>query len=338
MKILRKDDVGDFLSEMTKTARVFCPQAGEGTDIMLLPFGEGSFTGEIGRPAISARRILFPQSEPVLSFTGDAVFKITAPEKVLVFGVRPCDARAVAFTERFMGRDNMPDPHYSARRNETTLVVIACNEPPAPSCFCRDAGGKSYLDGGFDLQLFDPGDHYIAVSDSDEGDRLLENRFFKTADGDLKGRVAEIRRQCLGAAQETPGVEEAVGRLKGDGMDPEFWESLALRCIGCGGCVYVCPTCTCFNVYDTPSPGGYTRYRTWDACLLAGFTRETSGHNPRPTPGSRLARRHEHKLRFDLVNHDRIGCVGCGRCSDACPVGLGAAEIITAINREKYLS
>jgi len=264
MKTINKESILPFLKEMNKKKKVFCPQSVDGRDLMFMPLEEGLYTGNIGKTTISAKAVLFPQTEEILSFREKGISKTIDASKTLLFGIRPCEMKAIQFVDQFMTRDNFIDPHYQSRREKVTTIAIACHEPPSDTCFCVDAGGMPYL----------------------------ENE-----------------------------------------ADEDFWEGLADRCINCGGCVYVCPTCTCFNVYDLPSPGGYTRYRSWDACVHAGFTRETSGHNPRPTQGSRLARRHEHKLKFDISNFGESGCVGCGRCSDTCPVGLGAIEIVQELNR-----
>ena len=85
--------------------------------------------------------------------------------------------------------------------------------------------------------------------------------------------------------------------------------------------------------------GSGERMRTWDTCLYAGFTREASGHNPRPSQASRLKRRHEHKLvHFNPVDNQGAlcGCVGCGRCSDYCPVHIGTLEVVKAIADHIY--
>jgi len=109
------------------------------------------------------------------------------------------------------------------------------------------------------------------------------------------------------------------------------WQDLSLRCQDCGGCAYVCPTCTCFTISDYPlSAGRGERVRGWDACTFAGFTALAGGHNPVNHKKAAICQRFMHKLKFDVEKHGRPSCVGCGRCVDIC---FGGTDIVRFINK-----
>ena len=113
-------------------------------------------------------------------------------------------------------------------------------------------------------------------------------------------------------------------------MTAEMWETLAIQCLSCSGCVNLCPSCSCFTTFDVGQPQGIVRERVWDACLYDGFQREASGHHPSPTPGARTARYWFHKFSPHFIpQQGRLGCTGCGRCDAVCPGVIGAKAVLT---------
>ena len=109
-----------------------------------------------------------------------------------------------------------------------------------------------------------------------------------------------------------------------------MWETLAIQCLSCSGCVNLCPSCSCFTTFDVGQPQGIVRERVWDACLYDGFQREASGHHPSPTPGARTARYWFHKFSPHFIpQQGRLGCTGCGRCDAVCPGVIGAKAVLT---------
>ena len=189
---------------------------------------------------------------------------------------------------------------------------------------------------GFDLQFYDVGDDFLVEAESDRGKALIANGSFDAIDDAEAGKKREkFRANASKAVKEVPALRKAMVRLRDGSVSEKVWDYFGRKCIVCGGCAFVCPTCTCFNVSDFEIKSGEgLRVRSWDACLFGGFTREASGHNPRGTQALRLKRRHEHKLLYynekDILE-GLCGCVGCGRCSDYCPVHIGTLEVVKAI-------
>ena len=93
------------------------------------------------------------------------------------------------------------------------------------------------------------------------------------------------------------------------------WDNLNERCLACGNCTNVCPTCYCFNIKDeldlTLARG--IRYRVWDSCQLEPFARVAGGINFRKERSARQRHRYYRKFRYPVDRFARFFCTGCGR-------------------------
>jgi ferredoxin len=335
MKKLAKNKLNDLLLHWSGSYRVLAPIRRENGDCLMESFEPGAFNPDYGKPSLPPKSAFFPQNEVIFTVEKGEYREVLPAGKTLLFGVRACDLMGILQSGSFMTRDRK-DPYYDAKRDAVTTVVMACPGPQNETCFCTTMQSGPAAKGGFDLQFYDAGEFFVIESGSARGEGALAGFALSDLDDDLASRQIEAFRQAAAERIERrDSVPEAMQRLKDRTADEKVWESLAKKCILCGGCAFVCPTCTCFNVCDHPTgPGEGIRERTWDACLFGGFTREASGHNPRTTQALRLKRRHEHKLlhyRQDDIQEALCGCTGCGRCSDFCPVHIGTLEVAEVI-------
>ena len=256
-------------------------------------------------------------------------------KKTLIFGLRACDMMGILQASSFMSRDRK-DVYYNAKRDAGTTIVMACPGPQNETCFCTTTRSGPIAQKGFDLQFYDVGDAFLIEIGAPRGEELLSLIPLTDVDeSQARRQIEEFKQKAIKNIPQVKSVVKAMNKLKDKSADEKIWDSFGQKCITCGGCAFVCPTCTCFNVYDHQlSSGNGLRARTWDACLYGGFTREASGHNPRTSQALRLKRRHEHKLLHfnDIdIQGSLCGCVGCGRCSDYCPVHIGTLEVVKAI-------
>jgi sulfhydrogenase subunit beta (sulfur reductase) len=278
--------------------------------------------------------ILFPQLESLFKFEGEKIIETIQPAtKKLLFGLRACDVKALKFMDNFFKR-NFEDIYYLNRSMDKLLVIVGCKSP-LENCFCTSAKTGPFLEDGFDLQLVDIGDKYAVEIGSEKGEEFVDayRQFFAEASKDDLERSKTAKCDAERAVSLKLDFEKAIKRFCEDKVPEQIYEAIAQRCIYCGGCLYVCPTCTCFNVFDERKENSGGRYRNWDACVFEGYTREASGHNPRHQKWIRTSRRYEHKLKYDYLTTGTSGCVGCGRCLSSCPVNIGISQVIKEVTK-----
>lgn len=340
MKLIAKKDVVDVLRSWSSSYSILSPTLKEQGDCVFDTFNPDTFTLEYRKPSMPFKSSFLPQSEVIFTVDKGNFTPVLHSEKVLLFGIRACDMMGILQSRSFYGR-NQEDDYFRAHSENTIIVVHACSWPQNETCFCTTTHSGPYAKQGFDIQLFDIGNDFLVEAGSEIGHTLISLKpFVDLMPDDAEERINRVKHMAYNSIPLVPEVPEAMDLMNSAWSNEGVWEELGRKCIACGGCVYVCPSCTCFNVTDrVASLETGERIRTWDTCLYGGFTREASGLNPRSTQALRLKRRHEHKLlNFNKTDNQGAlcGCVGCGRCSDFCPVHIGTLEVAKAIVEHIY--
>jgi sulfhydrogenase subunit beta (sulfur reductase) len=282
----------------------------------------------------SPKYAVFPRVEELFSFLSrDGQVEVrerdlAALPGTVLFGLRPCDAAAFASLAAIFTWDS-PDSLFSARLASTVVVGVSC--PRADEyCFCTSVGGGPGASTGSDILLTDLGSgEFLTEIVSEKGRQAVQGigGLFKSAAGkDKESHLAKV--------EAVFAVERIGPALAALFDDTAFWEEQSRRCLGCGACAYVCPTCACFDIQDEGGVSG-KRLRCWDSCGFGLFTLHTSGHNPRPLQSQRWRQRLMHKFAYMPERQQVLGCVGCGRCSRACPVDMNILEHLRAVAEAK---
>jgi len=336
IQVIQREAVPAWVTALMAEAMVIGPRRGSAGDAELAPLtAVEELDLDYGHDLLPPTRYLLPPSEVLFRFqTGDGL--TLTPEyddrRRIFFGIRSCDVKGIRYQEQFFQRD-FPDIYFLTRRANASLVSLACSAPPLPTCFCTccDGGPALKTGEGYDIQLTPLTGRYLAEVDSEAGERLVANapELFQEA---TAADLSERDRILAGVEQRfatTAYLARGIAKVTNDAVPEALWEELAERCIRCGGCTYLCPLCTCFTVCDRSRNGQGERIRRWDHCILAGFTREASGHNPRPEKAHEFKRRFFHKLSYQYLEREgRPGCVGCGRCLTTCMMGVDMAAVL----------
>lgn len=287
----------------------------------------------------SPKSVVLPQVETLLScprssVEGEGVVEHTfEPGPVVLFGVRPCDARGILFLDGvFNGQENR-DTYYASRRESLLVVSLACTNPRG-TCFCTTTGGGPFSTEGSDLLLAEHGDEYIVFAVTEKGARAVSMYGLERAEESSVQAVRKAAEMCV--AEMQPQVDLSVLKESLDVcFDGEAWNTLTEKCAGCGVCTYLCPTCHCFDIVDEVCGDSRVRNRIWDSCQFPCFTRQASGFNPRPTYKERYRQRFMHKFSFCVDRYGTAGCVGCGRCVIECPVNLDIRRIMAFFHKKR---
>lgn len=267
--------------------------------------------------------------------TGELHFGAAAEaiEPTAVIGVRACDLAALELQDRHFLREPFPDPAYRARRDALFLVAVHCTHP-ADTCFCASTGDGPEAESGFDLALHEIDDGFIVAAGSDVGAAVLAGLDLPAAD-QARMDAARAGVAAAAAAQSRALPSQDLRATLLERLESPHWDAVAERCLSCGNCTAVCPTCFCHAEFDEPASDGIVseHYRQWDSCFTAGHS-YLHGIVIRAETRARYRQWLTHKLAHWHDQYGRSGCVGCGRCISWCPVGIDLTAEVVALAGE----
>ncbi|MGQ9462042.1 MAG: 4Fe-4S dicluster domain-containing protein [Candidatus Fervidibacter sp.] len=316
---------------------------------------------------IPPKELVLPARQKLLQYEIDNGVKSVeaevedVPEQV-IFGIRSCDVAGIDYLTRFLsgemfGRPDLADGLFMKRRERITILSVVCQQP-GETCMCVCCEGGPALEGGFDWQLTRLSNGWLVEVGSEKGS-LLVDRFRQRlplaqeeAIAEKEERVRQVVANFYRYSKHRVQTMAASRMLSKGRLEHAFWQRIGERCVECGGCAFVCPTCYCFNVADlpvefensesegdlvplvpgaptkVPTKGVWERVRCRDSCMLAGYVRHAGGIYPRRTTGERCLTRFFHKLswHFHFRMH-RLGCTGCGRCIVTCMGNIGISQV-----------
>jgi ferredoxin len=284
-------------------------------------------------PRRSIKEFLFPQTEVFLRYKqhkGDVTLEDIplAPPKQVIIGAKPCDVASTDILDKVMNWDYR-DELWFAHREATTIVSLLC--PGLDNnCFCTAVGAGPDSTSGSDAMLIPVDGGYLAEIVTEKGKALFGARAKDVTDKNLLAKVEELRQEARKKVEQNlPVVPAEMPEWLAANFANAYWDTLALRCHGCGACTFVCPTCHCFEIADErENVEGGVRRRNWDACQTGKFTVHTSGHNPRNTQKERFRQRVMHKFSIYPQRFGEVLCTGCGRCARVCPGGMSIQEAV----------
>jgi ferredoxin len=253
--------------------------------------------------------------------------------RLALLGVRACELHAIEIQDRVLIRGRYTDRDYAARREGAFIVAVNCFEPGG-TCFCTSMGTGPKADRGYDLaltEILDGAHRFLAEVGSERGAEVLAElprTPASAADVDAAAAAVSGAEERMGRTLDTTDIRDLLAR----NLEHERWDDVATRCLTCGNCTLVCPTCFCTSVEDvTDLTGDHAeRTRSWDSCFSVDHS-YIHGGSIRPSGRSRYRQWLTHKFGTWWDQFDTSGCVGCGRCITWCPVGIDVTEELTAI-------
>ena len=229
-------------------------------------------------------------------------------------------ARALALQDQHFLQGEYEDPGYRARREGLFLVAVDCSYA-ADTCFCASTGDGPSAQTGFDLVLTELETGYLIAAGSDKGLSILPHLPLLDAQPqDLD--IAQQQHADVVAMQSRALQPIPIGGLDRQRGLPQ-WQDIADRCLGCGNCTMVCPTCFCHHQKDELAIKGdeSQHVREWDSCFGESHG-ELTGFQVRKTIKHRYQQWMIHKLDSWQEQYGRSGCTGCGRCMSWCPADI----------------
>jgi sulfhydrogenase subunit beta (sulfur reductase) len=338
--ILTREKFNDFISALSGMQKLVAPVARSYNQSAFEEVTSGSEIALKYIPTVlPPKKYFMPQHETLLEFKvakGAEAVPVVEYEPMTIFGVHTCDLAGIQCLNMvFSVRPK--DYNYLTRKNKITLIGLECNDycDEYASCHLVNA---SFPSGGYDLFFTDLGDYFIVHVNTQTGDGVIDSTgFFEKAGtshmNDLKD-LREHKRKVF--KNEVPIESRHIPELFDISFRASVWKELNERCLACGNCTNVCPSCYCFDIRDELdlSLKTGTRYRVWDSCQLEPFARVAGGINFRKERSARQRHRYYRKFRYPVDRFSRFFCTGCGRCTRTCMASISLKETLNALIKE----
>ncbi|SDN59321.1 4Fe-4S dicluster domain-containing protein [Desulfonauticus submarinus] len=270
------------------------------------------------------KEFLFPPYEDLIEFDLKSYESkpIIKSKPQILFGVHPYDIKAINQLDQLMDMGSV-DVNYRARRDSTVIMGL---DPLRVS----DTAFWAFVDAdqvdfGFDLYWtkIGPATFLVEVGSGLGEELLFVNGKVDKATAGEKETARRKHKEILYLAKKQNILKypwEEVPKVMEKSFDSYLWTEKARKCLACGSCNFVCPTCYCFDIQDDVDDKleKGRRYRTWDGCMLEGFAKIAGGHNFRGQAFERYRHRYMRKGKYIYDMLGELGCVGCGRCVKAC--------------------
>ncbi|MBT9139251.1 MAG: Anaerobic sulfite reductase subunit A [Syntrophomonadaceae bacterium] len=339
--ILKKEDFDSFISRLSKFRKLAAPVSKGYNNYS---FKEVTSADEIAVKYIPTilppKKFFMPQQEFLLEFNtakGLDTKPVVEYEKIMLFGVHTCDLAGIQCLNMvFSVRPR--DYNYLIRKRQIDIIGIECNEycDEYASCCLVSAHMPS---GGYDMFFTDLGDYFVVHVNTQVGENIVESiKFFEQARTVHLEELKEMRdRKRRIFKNEVSTDPRFIPDMFDRSFDSNVWKELEERCLACGNCTNVCPTCYCFDIMDDMNMDMKTggRFRKWDSCQLEPFAKVAGGENFRKERSARQRHRYYRKFRYPVSKFARFFCTGCGRCSRTCMAKINLKETLNALLKER---
>lgn len=327
MKIsLTEEEFDTGIKDLQKEYRIFAPKLlpfkGTFSDIPVIRYEEIDSFKEIcfdKKSDFSPKEVLLPITQKMFYFTENEYKEPDVPEKKILLFLRSCDLHSVKRVDEIYLRNKFSDKYYAVMRNKVKFAVMGCAES-FENCFCVDMGTNKTED--YDIGIKVSGEKIFLDIKTEE---------FLTK---FSGKNEEFGMDFVKENKIHVSIPENINLEDVAGLD--LWREYDSRCIACGKCNFVCPTCTCTTTQDIfyrENSDNGERRRVWASCHVDGFSDMAGGHSFRQKHGDRMRFKVMHKISDFKKRFGYQMCTGCGRCDDGCPEYISFSNCINKLNK-----
>lgn len=289
------------------------------------------------RPSQPLKTFLFSGRMKVAEYSGTSV-EFHPAEKTIIAGAAACDVESLKSLDAVFLQDNFTDIFYRDKRNSSFIISMDCTHP-RETCLCTLAGINPYPESGFDLNLSKITDGYIIETGSKKGEKaVVQNlQFFSTVNDKILNERNENRSEIISKVKnfnKTYLLSKSRREILEINRKSTEWFKHVQTCIECAACLFACPTCHCFLLFDqtTDTPEKFQRVKEWDSCSYAGYSRMAGGSSPRVGIMERFRHRYLHKFEYFPKNFGFEACTGCGRCVEGCMGRIDMRKVLKSMD------